>query len=169
MQISLDRTEIELGGLVRKVVARFEPDIVRADCPVVVNGESPPVVGWWDRSRIDQVVANLLGNALKFGSGKPIEISITRSDTSAILSVRDHGIGIDPAQQDRIFERFQRAVSERHYGGLGLGLYICHRIVRAHGGSIRVESSPGAGALFIVELPLGGAGRSREPQECPSQ
>jgi signal transduction histidine kinase len=100
-------------------------------------------------------VANLLGNALKFGPGKPIEISIARSQSGAILSVRDYGIGIDPAQQERIFERFQRAVSEHHYGGLGLGLYICHRIIRAHGGSIRVESSPGAGALFIVELPLG--------------
>jgi PAS domain S-box-containing protein len=162
-QISLDRTEVELEDLVRKVVARFEPDIVRTDSPVVITGESPPVVGCWDRSRIDQVTANLLGNALKFGPGKPIEISITRSESSAILSVRDHGIGIDPVQQNRIFERFQRAVSERHYGGLGLGLYICHRIVRAHGGSIRVESSPGAGACFIVELPLGAGGRSREP------
>jgi signal transduction histidine kinase len=72
--------------------------------------------------------------------------------------VRDHGIGIELAQQQAIFERFQRAVSERHYGGLGLGLYICRRIIEAHGGSIRVDSQPGAGATFTVELPLADRG-----------
>jgi len=151
-QIALERSEVELEGLARNVVARFEPDIVRAGSPVVIQGG--PLVGRWDRSRIDQVVANILGNALKFGPGMPVEITIAREDDRALLSVQDHGIGIDPANQQRIFERFQRAVSERHYGGLGLGLYICHRIVTAHGGSIRVESSPGAGARFTIELPL---------------
>ena len=128
-----------------------EPDIARAGSRVVIQGG--PLVGRWDCSRIDQVVANLLGNALKFGAGMPVEIAIAREDDRAFLSVQDHGIGIDPANQQRIFERFQRAVSERHYGGLGLGLYICHRIVTAHGGSIRVESRPGVGARFTIELP----------------
>ena len=71
----------------------------------------------------------------------------------ARISVRDHGIGLAREDQSRIFERFTRAVSPRHYGGLGLGLYISAQILRAHGGSLRVESEPGAGACFIVDLP----------------
>src|SRR6185295_11049295 len=110
-------------------------------------------LGLWDPVRLDQVIENLLSNALKFGAGKPIEVAIGQRDGSAFLAVKDLGIGIPAAQQARIFERFGRAVSEEHYGGLGLGLYICQRIVQAHGGSISVESIPGAGATFTVELP----------------
>jgi PAS domain S-box-containing protein len=149
--MTLERADVDLDGLARKVVARFKPDIERARCQVVVYGRS--LWGSWDRSRLDQVVANLLANALKFGRGLPVEISTTEDGPNAILSVRDYGIGIDPAHQDVVFDRFQRAVSERHYGGLGLGLYICRRIVEAHGGSIRVQSEPGVGATFTVELP----------------
>jgi len=104
------------------------------------------------------VVTNLLSNAIKFGAGKPIEIAVGAECGTARLAVRDHGIGIAPEQRDRIFGRFERAVSERHYGGLGLGLYISSRIVADHGGSIRCESQPGAGSTFIVELPC-----AREP------
>jgi signal transduction histidine kinase len=108
----------------------------------------------WDASRLEQVVTNLLSNAIKFGTGQPIEIRIHKSGNGAELAVTDHGIGIDPARQPFVFERFERAVSWANYGGLGLGLYITRWIVHAHGGRIRVESRLGAGATFIVELPV---------------
>ena len=104
-------------------------------------------------------MTNLLSNAIKFGAGKPIEIAVGAERGTARLAVRDHGIGIASDQRDRIFGRFERAVSERHYGGLGLGLYISRRIVEDHGGSIRCESQPGAGSTFIVELPCAPAPR----------
>jgi len=97
--------------------------------------------------------AFLLGNAIKYGSGKPIEVSVEEQSGIARLTVRDHGIGIPPEDKERIFGRFERAVSERHYGGFGLGLWITHQIVRAHGGQIAVTTAPGAGSAFTVELP----------------
>ena len=102
--------------------------------------------------RLEQVVVNLLSNAIKYGAGKPISVTVALAGPAARIIVRDRGIGIGAEDQARIFERFERAVS-LNYGGLGLGLYITREIVRAHGGTIRVESEPGAGAAFIVELP----------------
>ena len=157
-RLPLELTVVELGALVREVVSRFEADLARSGCTVSLRGGAP-VVGSWDRSRLDRIVTNLLSNAIKFGAGKPIELFVSAERGVARLAVRDHGIGIDPAQLGRIFGRFERAVSERHYGGLGLGLYISRRIAEEHGGSIRCESQPGAGATFTVELPCAGAAR----------
>jgi signal transduction histidine kinase len=98
-------------------------------------------------------LTNLLGNAIKYAGGKPIEISVEAFEGSVRLSVRDHGIGIATEHLTRIFERFERAVSPRHFGGLGMGLYIARQIVEAHGGTIATESELGRGATFIVELP----------------
>jgi predicted ATPase/signal transduction histidine kinase len=148
----LERRRVDLGALVREALKRSELDLARAECAVRVEGDAR-AVGMWDPARLDQVVENLLSNAMKFGAGKPIEVLISREGRSARIAVKDLGIGIDPGQQERIFERFGRAVDETHYGGLGLGLYICRRIVHAHGGSISVSSAPGAGAVFTVELP----------------
>ncbi|MDC3958989.1 sensor histidine kinase [Polyangium jinanense] len=153
-QVALETTEVDLSALVKEVVARFELDLQRSRCPVTIHGDAP-VIGVWDRSRLEQVVTNLLGNAIKFGGGKPITIVVRKEAGSTSLMVSDQGIGIAPDQQTRIFERFGRAVSARHYGGLGLGLYICRRIAEAHGGSIRVESAQGMGSTFVVELPGG--------------
>jgi signal transduction histidine kinase len=153
--LPLDLEDVELSALVRDVVQRFAADLAQSRSSVTVEGDAR-VVGRWDRSRIDRVVTNLLANAIKFGPGEPIEISIGVQSGLARLAMRDRGIGIDPAQLERIFGRFERAVSERHYGGLGLGLYISQTIVEEHGGSIWCESQPGAGATFIVELPCAG-------------
>jgi signal transduction histidine kinase len=150
-QLPLDLEEVDLVGLARDVVEQFKLDLARARSPVTLRGD-PRVVGFWDRSRIEQILTNLVSNAIKFGAGQPIDIFIGEDAGVARLAVRDHGIGIDMAQQGRIFERFER-VASRNYGGLGLGLYISRQIAEAHGGSIRVESEPGAGATFIVELP----------------
>jgi signal transduction histidine kinase len=111
------------------------------------------VVGKWDRFRIDQVVHNLLSNAIKFGLGRPIEVTISARDGRARLVVRDEGIGIPRDAIPRLFKPFERAVSERHYGGLGVGLHIAKTIVDAMGGSISVDSEPGKGSVFTVELP----------------
>jgi signal transduction histidine kinase len=150
-RLPLDPTDVDLGGLVREVVERLEPDLARSRCPISMTGDAG--VGRWDRSRIDRVVTNLLSNALKFGAGKPIELALGSERGTAWVAVRDHGIGIDPEQRERIFGRFERAVSERHYGGLGLGLYISRMIVEDHGGSIRCESSLGVGSTFTAVLP----------------
>jgi PAS domain S-box-containing protein len=110
-------------------------------------------VGTWDKSRIEQVILNLLSNAIKYGRGKPIELSIQPFTDYVRLVVVDHGIGIAREDVERIFARFERAVSIRHYGGLGLGLYVTRNIVAAHGGSIDVVSTPNEGSAFTVDLP----------------
>jgi signal transduction histidine kinase len=154
-RLQLDLAAVELRALGREVVERFEADLTRSRCSVSLS-DGAPVVGRWDRSRLDRVVTNLLSNAIKFGAGQPIELCVSAELGVARLEVQDHGIGIDPDQCARIFGRFERAVSERNYGGLGLGLYISRRIVEDHGGSIHCESQPGNGARFTVELPCAG-------------
>ena len=149
----LQSEEVDLVGIVHGVIGQFSAEIGRSGVEVLLD---VPVhaVGCWDPLRLEQVVVNLLSNALKYGAGKPIEIAVHLDDDQASLIVRDHGIGIDSADQARIFERFERAVS-LNYGGLGLGLHITREIVHAHGGTISVESEPGKGAAFIVVLPRG--------------
>ena len=110
-------------------------------------------MGTWDGARLDQVVTNLLSNALKYGAGQPVEISVRGEATRAVLVVRDHGIGIPAEERTKIFGPFARAVPARHHAGLGLGLWITHQIVRASGGSITVDSRPEEGSTFTVELP----------------
>jgi signal transduction histidine kinase/integral membrane sensor domain MASE1 len=147
--------EVELPALVRDVTERLADELSQAGCPLTLHVERP-VVGRWDQLRLEQVVTNLLSNALKFGRGHPIEVSVSEADGTAKLVVRDHGIGIPSDRLPHIFGRFERAVSTRFYGGLGLGLYIAHSIVEALGGSIRAESTMGSGATFTVELPCAG-------------
>jgi signal transduction histidine kinase len=107
-----------------------------------------------DELRLEQVLTNLLSNAIKYGEGRPIEVRLRCSSQRALLSVIDHGIGISPEDQVRIFDRFERAVNARHYSGLGLGLWIARQIVQASGGVLRVASAPGKGSTFTVDLPL---------------
>jgi signal transduction histidine kinase len=107
-----------------------------------------------DPLRFEQVLDNLLSNALKYGPGKPVRVRLEREAARLRMTVRDEGIGVPPEALERIFHRFERAVSERHYGGLGLGLYIVRQIVEASGGTIAAASVPGQGATFTVELPL---------------
>ena len=145
--------EVDLVDIAREAVSRLEPEAATAGCALELHAPRP-VVGQWDQLRMEQVVVNLVDNALKYGPGKPVRVRVETREDWAVISVRDEGIGIPPEHQARVFERFERAVSERHYGGLGLGLYISQQIVRAHGGRIRVESTPGTETTFTVELPL---------------
>ena len=152
-RLALDLEEVDLRALVREVVERFRSQCEARDVTLSIRADEP-VVGRWDRGRLDQVVTNLLTNAIKYGAGRPIEVEVrARPETGGgVLRIIDHGIGIDPSQHRRIFERFERAVSETR-GGLGLGLFISAQIVEAHHGTIEVQSRLGEGSVFTVELP----------------
>lgn len=156
-ELRIVREAVDLAQVAAEVAARFQLQAQRAGAPLAMRAPAH-VHGAWDRGRLDQVVSNLLSNALKFGAGAPIELEVGEEGGVARLVVRDHGVGIAPEAHEKIFERFERAVSGRHYAGLGLGLWICRQIVTAHGGRIRVESTPGVGATFVVELPAGAPG-----------
>lgn len=152
-RLELHREEIDLAGLARQIMEHAREEALRFACDLRLqcNGE---VKGYWDPLRLEQVITNLVSNALKYGHGHPVVLTIGKSERAAILSVVDHGIGIPPEDMQRIFEPFERAAPSRHYGGLGLGLYITRQILTAHGGSIRVQARPEGGSEFIVELPL---------------
>jgi signal transduction histidine kinase len=152
-RLELEPEPVDLSALTREVMANLSDDFRRAGCAVALHAPEA-VVGRWDRARLEQVVTNLLTNAAKYAAGKPVDVTVDKVDRHARFAVRDQGIGIAVDRQARIFERFERAVSARHYGGLGLGLYIVKKIVVAHGGRVHVESAPGHGAAFTVELPL---------------
>ena len=148
----LERGSVDLAGLARDLAGRMSEDARRARCTIDVQAEHD-VVGLWDAARLEQVLMNLLSNAMKFGAGRPIEVAVTGDVHGARVTVSDHGIGIPAEAQRRVFDRFERAVSSAHYGGLGLGLYIAREIVRAHGGTIDVTSAPDGGTTFTIDLP----------------
>lgn len=148
--IVLARTELDLAALTRTVADRVRPraDIVGSSIEV----DLPPVRGCWDSLRLAQVITNLLVNAIKYGRGGAIRVFGAARNDAVELSVRDHGIGIESRDADRIFEKFERAVPT-NYGGLGLGLYITRQLVEAHGGTIHLDSQPGEGSTFTLSLP----------------
>ena len=151
-QLTLAREELDLGELVRAIADRTE-DLARSGSPVTVNALS--LRGRWDRQRLEQIVTNLLSNAGKYGLGRPVRVIVDGDDEVARLVVEDQGIGIARDAIERLFQPFERIGSVKTATGLGLGLYITAQIVKAHGGAIRVDSEPGAGSRFIVELPYG--------------
>jgi signal transduction histidine kinase len=151
-RLQMQRERVDLAAVVSDVVQRFRPALQRAGSPLDLELEAP-TWGLWDGLRLEQVVTNLLSNAIKYGQGKPIDIRLQHTASGARLAVRDHGIGIAPEHQARVFERFERAVSERHYGGLGLGLWIVHQIVATLGGTVTLDSTIGEGSTFTVTLP----------------
>jgi signal transduction histidine kinase len=152
-RLELRPEKVDLRTLVDDVVARMREWIDRAGCQISFHAQDG-VVGVWDRVHLETAVENLLSNATKFGAGKPIGVTIERDASHARLHVRDRGIGISSEQRARVFERFERAVPEHHYGGLGLGLWTVRQIVEAHGGAVRVDSKTGEGSTFTLELPF---------------
>jgi signal transduction histidine kinase len=151
-RLHLEPEAFDMASLVDEVVARMAEEAERSGVSLVLRADRP-CPGTWDRMRLDQVVTNLLTNAVKYGGGKPVNVDLSRADGGVRLAVSDQGIGIAPEHQRRIFERFERATSARHYGGFGLGLWIARQIVESSGGTIAVDSAPGRGSTFVVELP----------------
>lgn len=160
LTLQLDR--FDLCDAVTEVADSFREAATRAGCELAVDARGP-IVGAWDRLRIEQILSNLVGNAIKYAPHRPVEIAATRHGSSARVTVRDHGLGIAPEDVDRVFGQFERAVTARHLGGLGMGLYISRQIAIAHGGTIRVDSTPGQGAAFVLELPSAVPGVGLEP------
>ncbi len=153
-QVDLAIEAVDLCAVVREVAARCAQD----DGPALARIEidvPPAAVGQWDRLRVEQIVTNLLNNALKFGQGRPVTVAVhlRSAERRVRLQVTDRGPGVDPAIQPFIFDPFKR---DRRLGrdGLGLGLYVVYSLVRALGGEVGVVSRPGAGATFTVDLPL---------------
>ncbi|WP_392888341.1 ATP-binding protein [Pseudomonas migulae] len=152
-KLSIRPTRFDLSALVRNLLQNFAPQIDAAESSVTLDAEQP-VLGSWDEFRIEQVVSNLLTNALRYGAKSPISVKVYSEGQQALVEVRDQGIGIDQENQKRIFQQFERVSAKQVVAGLGLGLFISEQIVTAHGGSITVESRIGEGALFRVCLPL---------------
>jgi signal transduction histidine kinase len=153
-KLQVHKTMFDLSTLAMEVVDRLRPQLTEAGCEVEVH-QSGAVFGYWDKYRIEQVLTNLLTNAFRYAPGKPVRIKVyTAVSGEAILEVKDEGQGIPAENQERIFERFERAVPATNLSGLGLGLYICRQIVESHRGSIKVVSGAGEGSTFIVRLPV---------------
>ena len=151
--LSIRPVEVELQALLARVVDNLSNQAAAAGSAITLEA-GQPVTALWDEFRIEQVVINLLTNALRYGEGKPVEVRLRLLPEGACISVRDHGRGISAPDQQRIFEQFSRVASDDGTGGLGLGLFITRQLVEAHGGSISVQSQPGEGSVFTVTLPL---------------
>ncbi|WP_164019226.1 PAS domain-containing protein [Pyxidicoccus trucidator] len=161
-RLNIQLEQVDLAELTRDVVERFRQQLTEAGHALELH-LAPGIVGRWDRDRLEQVLTNLLTNALKYAPGAPLKVTTQEVGTTALLEVEDRGPGIAPESQHRIFERFERLVGASAVSGLGLGLHIARHIVEAHGGTIRVRSSVGEGACFVVELPIAGPPDGAEP------
>jgi signal transduction histidine kinase/PAS domain-containing protein len=151
--LELSKATVDLAELAQAVVARFREAAARAGSPIQMTAGGR-TTGRWDANRLEQVLTNLLSNALKFAPGKPIDVLVENRGNRVVLCVRDRGPGVAPDDRQRIFDRFERTRTAEGVGGIGLGLWISKQIVRAHGGDIRVDGEHGEGASFWVDLPL---------------
>lgn len=152
--LSIRPAPFDLQAMLGRVVGNLSLQAQAAGSAITLHADQS-VTGCWDEFRIEQVVTNLLTNALRYGNGKPVEISLVLLDGNVAIHVRDQGRGIPVQDQQRIFDPFERAVGQDDStSGLGLGLYITRQLVEAHGGTINVQSQEGEGSLFSVTLPL---------------
>jgi signal transduction histidine kinase len=149
--LDLEYADVDLVAATENVVRQLEPMSDTVTITIVAPG---PIVGWWDPLRVEQVLLNLVSNALKYGDGKPVEIELTEDTERASIKVKDQGIGIASDMVQRLFARFERLTVDHRRGGFGLGLWITRQIVNAMGGHIEVRSELGKGSTFCVELPL---------------
>jgi signal transduction histidine kinase len=157
-RFQLEPEACDLVEIVQQAVNGLRPQAAAVGCALeLCDPGQTQIMGRWDRMRLEQVVINLVSNAIKYGAGKPIQVSLEcPSDPEAgpvAIRVRDQGIGIAAEHLGRIFDRFERAAS-KNYSGLGMGLYISRQIVEAHGGAMAVASEVGRGSTFTVTLPL---------------
>ncbi len=152
-KLSIRPSDTELSGLLKRIVSDLAQR-AEADGGTIELHVSTEVTGLWDEFRIEQVIINLLTNALRYGGSKPIRVTLTRNETHAEVEVRDQGVGISPEDQVRIFSPFERAGTKVVNDGLGLGLYIARQLAESHGGTLTVDSVPNEGAAFRLTLPF---------------
>ena len=163
-KLSISPSRFDLGQLAGRLVENFAAQAAAAGSAIELQAGAG-VEGVWDEFRIEQVLANLLSNALRYGAKRPVQVRVLEDQGMACVEVRDQGIGISPDNQQRIFQQFERVASTHSVAGLGLGLYISEQIVLAHGGRISVSSAEGEGATFRVHLPLVCDMHMHEPHE----
>ncbi|MES2910105.1 MAG: hybrid sensor histidine kinase/response regulator [Pseudomonadota bacterium] len=152
-RLSIRPSQVDLQALLARVVGNLSNQASAAGSTLTLEpGE--PAIGTWDEFRIEQVVINLLTNALRYGKGRPVTVNTVGVPDGVRIEVRDQGMGISEENQKRIFEQFERANGNDGTGGLGLGLFITRQLVEAHGGQISVESREGEGSTFMITLPF---------------
>jgi two-component system, OmpR family, sensor kinase len=153
-EVTLSRTRVNIRHIVREVVEAHADEAVFHRVSLTADVETD-AAGLWDPQMLEQILSNLVNNAIKYGGGTPVRLHAIVQDGVARFEISDGGPGISAEQRARIFEKFERAVPNAGYrSGYGLGLWIVGRMVAAHGGTIDVTAAPGGGARFVVSLPL---------------
>jgi len=152
-KLSIKTSDICLTDLVAKITQDFTT-IAESSGAILKLSNQPAVNGHWDGLRIEQIIVNLVTNALRYGNGKPVEVMMYADATHAYVQVKDQGVGISAGDQKRIFEAFERASNHEMAAGLGLGLYIAKQLAMAHGGDLTVDSVPGEYTQFTLSMPL---------------
>lgn len=152
-KLQLVPEHVDLSGMLKKIVDGYGEQVMRDGITLTLYTDGE-IYGTWDPVKIEQVIANLVGNAIKYGNKQPVEVSARKIDDYALIQVKDHGIGIPVEKQGEIFKPFSRGVAKNEFEGLGLGLYIASQIVKAHKGEITIVSEEGKGSLFTIKLPL---------------
>lgn len=151
--LNLNLDSFDFANLLKSVVERIQLNPSNSQSSIHISGDLS-IEGRWDKLRIEQVLLNLISNAIKYGNGKPIHLHLKKTESNLQLSITDQGIGIEEKDQNRVFDKFVRAVPKNHSPGLGLGLYLVQNIVKAHNGALTLESQPGKGSTFTMILPL---------------
>jgi len=152
-KLSIKPELCDLNSIISQVLEGFRAEVDSGRIEVSLE-ENQKLLGYWDKFRIEQVIVNLISNAIKYGNGNPVLLSSLIDDNKVVLQVKDQGMGISEEDLERIFQRFERAVSGGNISGLGLGLFISRQIVELHEGTLSVQSTIGQGSVFKLELPL---------------
>ena len=159
-QVRLETSSFDLCELVRDCVRKYEPLAARAGSPLHCD-LSAPVVGTWDRLATEQILDNLVSNAIRYGDGKPVTVQVESDPEWVVVRVVDRGIGVAAPDRERIFRRFERAAGAARSGGFGIGLWVSSKLAQAQAGAIELESEPGSGSTFTVRLPRDVSARAR--------
>ncbi len=154
-KLTINKEKFNLNQTMDEIIGRYKIALENAGTPVIYHPPHEKIEGYWDRLRIEQVITNILNNAMRYGEKKPIHLSLTYKEGETLIVFKDQGMGIEDKFLNKIFDRFTRGVAYTDISGLGLGLFIAQEIIYAHEGKIWVESEgPGKGATFYIQLPL---------------
>jgi len=153
-RLKIQKEETELIGLLNDVILWFELQAKNSGVKIIFKIKRKKIWGFWDKVRLEEVFSNLISNAIKYGNNKPVTIEVSLKENMAVIKISDEGIGIEAEEIEKIFGLFRRTVAAREFKGMGVGLYISYQVVKAHKGTMSVESTPGKGSMFVVKLPL---------------